>query len=100
VVGAATLSGRLLVEEFNKVQRQSDERLKESNNLTFNFDGWSNIHREDLLGASTMTPERVTYLLGAVELGGESHTGERLCGDNAGTGWRNGAFPLKCGCLV
>jgi hypothetical protein len=94
------LSGRLLLEEFNNVRRQTDEKLRKTKNLTLNFDGWSNIRMEDLLGASATTPERVTYLLGATELGGESHTGECLCGENAGTGCRNGAFPLKCGCLV
>jgi hypothetical protein len=42
------------------------------------FDGWSDINLNDLLGATVTTPKRINYVLGAVDLRGQAHTGKRL----------------------
>jgi hypothetical protein len=79
--GGYVLGGRLLANEYVSVKARLTTMLLSSNNLTLNFDGWSDIEMHSVLGANVITSDRREWVLGTVDCGGDSHTAEYLCGE-------------------
>jgi hypothetical protein len=73
--GGYVLGGRLLANECTSVKARLTTMLLSSNNLTLNFDGWSDIEMHSVLGANVITPDRREWVLGTLDCGGDSHGG-------------------------
>jgi hypothetical protein len=50
--GSYVLRTSLLANEYACVKLRTKEKLDKSDNLTLNFDGWSDINLNDMLGAT------------------------------------------------
>lgn len=70
------LGGPLLDEEYTEVKKMCDEKIDDSNYLSIQIDGWSNIRNEAILNFIICTPSPVFYKTLATR--SVSHTGKYI----------------------
>ncbi|KAJ8926785.1 hypothetical protein NQ314_020814 [Rhamnusium bicolor] len=70
------LANRLLNDEYDRVQVQVEEKLRQSENLSLQCDGWSNLRNESVINFIITTPDPL--FVKTVLTKTERHTGDYL----------------------
>uniref|UniRef100_A0A6P7FVL0 Uncharacterized protein LOC114331563 n=4 Tax=Diabrotica virgifera virgifera TaxID=50390 RepID=A0A6P7FVL0_DIAVI len=70
------LSNRLLTEEYERVEVQVNDKIKQADNLSLQCDGWSNLRNESVINFIVTTPEPL--FVKSVLTKAEKHTAEYI----------------------
>ncbi|KAJ8969152.1 hypothetical protein NQ314_001893 [Rhamnusium bicolor] len=70
------LANRLLNDEYDRVQVQVEEKLRQSESLSLQCDGWSNLRNESVINFIIITPDPL--FVKTVLTKTERHTGDYL----------------------
>ncbi|CAN0140889.1 unnamed protein product, partial [Phaeothamnion confervicola] len=79
-VGSGQMRGEYLNREFAAVYNVQMREIKEADNCTFTFDGWSSIWKESIQAGNLIAPgpPRKTYTVSIHEMSTERHSGEAM----------------------